>query len=102
MWGRWQKGEALHKISALFNRNHNSIVGILSRTVGILPPQRKRSQLALAMSERENISRGAAAGNSIQSIAITLGCSASTMGRAINHNSGRRCYRANEGINIQK
>ena len=34
MWDRWQKGNSLHKIADLFNRNHSSIAGILSRTDG--------------------------------------------------------------------
>ena len=55
MWDRWQKGDSLHKIADLFDRSHSSIAGILSRTGGIRPPQRKRSRLALTMSEREEI-----------------------------------------------
>ena len=57
MWDRWQKGESLHSIARLFDRSHGSIAGILSRTGGIRPPQRKRSCLALSLSEREDISR---------------------------------------------
>ena len=79
MWDRWQKGDSLHKIADLFNRNHSSIAGILSRTGGIRPPQRKRSRLALTLSEREEISRSVVAGDSIRSIARTLGRAASTV-----------------------
>ena len=96
MWDRWQKGESLHKIAALFNRNHSSIAGILSRTGGIRPPQRKRSRLALTMCEREEISRGVVAGYSIRSIAVSLGRAASTVSREIHRNGGRRCYRASQ------
>jgi hypothetical protein len=28
MWERWQKGESLHQISRLFDRNHTSVQGI--------------------------------------------------------------------------
>ena len=55
MWDRWQKGDSLYKIAGLFDRNHSSIANVLSRTGGIRPPQRKRSRLALTMSEREEI-----------------------------------------------
>ncbi len=45
MWDRWQKGDSLHSIARLFDRSHGSIAGILARTGGIRPPQRRRSQL---------------------------------------------------------
>ena len=96
MWDRWQKGDSLHKIAGLFDRNHSSIAGILSRTGGIRPPQRKRSRLALTMSEREEISRGVIAGHSIRSMAVSLKRAASTVSREIKRNAGRRYYRANK------
>ena len=46
MWDRWQKGESLSSIARLFDRHHSAIQGILSRTGGIRPPQRRRSGLA--------------------------------------------------------
>jgi hypothetical protein len=57
MWERWQKGESLHQIAQLFDRNHTSVQGILARTGGIRPRQRTRSPLALTLAEREEISR---------------------------------------------
>ena len=68
MWDRWQKGDSLHAIARLFDRSHGSIAGILVRTGGIRPPQRRRSRLALTLSEREEISRGVVAGQSIRRI----------------------------------
>ena len=49
MWDRWQEGDTLHTIAALFDRSHGSIAGILSRTGGIRPPPRCRSRLALTL-----------------------------------------------------
>jgi IS30 family transposase len=95
MWDRWQKGESLQAIAQLFDRNHSSIAGILSRTGGIRPPPRRRSRRALTLSEREEISRGIVAGQSLRSIAASLGRAPSTVSREINRNDGRRCYRAN-------
>ena len=69
MWDRWQKGESLQTIAQLFNRNHSSVAGVLSRTGGIRPPKRTRSEIVLSLSEREEISRGIVAGHSIRSIA---------------------------------
>ena len=96
MWDRWEKGESLNSIARHFGRSHSSIQGILSRTGGIRPPQRQRSQQALTLAEREEISRGVVAGQSLRSIAVSLHRAASTVSREINRNGGRRQYRANQ------
>ena len=64
-WDRWQKGESLRSIARLFDRKHSSIEGILKQTGGIRPQPRRRSRLALRLSEREEISRGVVGGCSI-------------------------------------
>ena len=96
MWDRWQKGESLNSIARLFDRHHSAIQGILARTGGIRPPEKRRSKLALTLSEREEISRGVVAGQSLRSIAVSLGRAHSTISREINRNGGRRHYRANK------
>ncbi len=94
MWDRWQKGDSLASIARLFDREHSSIERIIRETGGIRPPERKRSQLSLSLSEREEISRGVATGCSIRSIARSLGRSPSTISRELSRNGGRRRYRA--------
>ncbi|MFM0573144.1 IS30 family transposase, partial [Paraburkholderia caledonica] len=94
MWERWRKGESLQKIAQLFDRNHSSVQGILAETGGIQPPQRHRSRLALTLEEREEISRGLVADDSIQSIAKRLSRAPSTICREIKRNSGPTGYRA--------
>jgi len=96
MWDRWQKGESLNSIARLFDRHHSAIRGILVRTGGIRPAEKRRSRLALTQAEREEISRGVVAGRSLRSIAASLGRAPSTVSREINHNGGRRRYRAND------
>ncbi len=96
MWDRWEKGESLNAIARHFGRSHSSIQGILSRTGGIRPPQRQRSQRALTLAEREEISRGVVTGLSLRSIAALLGRAPSTVSREIKRNGGRRHYRANK------
>lgn len=96
MWERWRKGESLQQIAQLFDRNHTSIQGILARTGGIQPRPRCRSQLALSLGEREEISRGLVAGHSIRSIASTLRRAPSTISREINRNGGQSGYRASQ------
>ena len=94
MWDRWQKGDSLHEIARLFDRHHGSIRGILERTGGIRPPVRRRSSRSLTLSEREEISRGLAAGRSLRSIALRLGRAPSTISRELNRNGGLSSYRA--------
>ncbi len=96
MWDRWQKGESLNSIARHFGRSHSSIQGVLAPTGGIRPPLRQRSRRALTLSEREEISRGVVAGQSLRWIAASLGRAASTVSREIKRNGGRRQYRANK------
>lgn len=96
MWDRWQKGDSLETIAGLFGRGHSSVQGIFRETGGIRPAQRRRSGLALSLSEREEISRGVAAGRSLRSIAASLGRVPSTVSREIRRNGGRRGYRASK------
>lgn len=94
MWERWKKGESLHQIAELFNRNHSSIQRILAESGGIRPAQRRRSSLSLSLAEREEISRSLASGHTIRLIAQQLGRAPSTISREINRNGGQTSYRA--------
>jgi len=94
MWDRWQRGESLRSIGRAFDRPSSSIFGQLAPTGGIRPPPRRRARVALTLAEREEISRGVVAGDSIRSIARLLRRSPSTVSREINRNGGRRDYRA--------
>jgi IS30 family transposase len=96
MWERWQKGDSLHQIARLFDRNHSSVQGILAPTGGIRPAPRNRSRLALTLAEREEISRAVVAGHSMRSIAVQLGRAPSTVSREIKRNGGQACYRASQ------
>lgn len=94
IWDRWQRGESMSSIGRLFERESSSIYPLLSRTGGIRPPERTRSRLALTLSEREDISRGISANQSIRWIATQLSRSPSTVSREINRNGGYDEYRA--------
>ena len=96
MWDRWQKGDSLHAIARLFDTSHSAIAGVFSKTGGVRPPQRRRSRMALTLAEREEISRGVAAGRSLRWIAVSLGRAPSTVSREIKRNGGRQPYRANK------
>jgi IS30 family transposase len=95
MWDRWKQGESLESIARLFDRHHSSIEHIISEHGGIRPPVRRRASWALSLEEREEISRSIVTGNSIRSIAISLGRAPSTISREIRRNGGQYSYRAN-------
>lgn len=96
MWERWRKGDSLQQIAQLFDRNHSSVQRILAETGGISPAPRCRSNRALTLSEREEISRGLVAGNSIRTLATQLRRAPSTISREVKRNGGRECYRATQ------
>jgi len=94
IWDRWRRGETLNAIGRAFDRPSSSIFGQLAPTGGIRPAPRKRSCLALTLSEREEISRGLVANHSLRWIADKLGRAPSTISREVNRNGGYVCYRA--------
>lgn len=94
MWERWKQGDSLQMIAQLFDRNHSSVQSILAESGGIRPSPRRRSRLALTLTEREEISRAVVAGVSIRSIAARIGRAPSTISRELRRNGGRTQYRA--------
>ncbi|TML00288.1 MAG: IS30 family transposase [Actinobacteria bacterium] len=75
-------------------RAPGTIFTTLKEHGGITPPERRRSRLALTLSEREEISRGLAAGESGRAIARRLDRSPATICREITRHGGRARYRA--------
>jgi len=94
LWDRWQRGESLKAIGRAFGKPSSSIYHQVVPHGGIRPVLRRRSRLALTVSEREEISRGLAAHQSRRSMARLLGRSASTVSRELNRNGGYDRYRA--------
>ena len=94
LWDRWQRGESLKAIGRTFGKPSSSIRNQLAPHGGIRPASRRRSQLALTLPEREEISRGLASHQSARSIARLLGRSASTVSRELKRNGGYDRYRA--------
>ena len=94
LWDRWQRGESLKAIGRAFGKPSSSIYFQASPYGGIRPAPRRRSRLALTLSEREEISRGIAVHRSARSMAGLLGRSPSTVSREINRNGGYDRYRA--------
>jgi transposase, IS30 family len=94
VWDRWQRGEALKLIGRAFDRSSGAIFQHLKPHGGIRPAPRRRSRRVLSMDEREEISRGVAAGVSLRSIATSLHRAPSTVSRELKRNGGQRRYRA--------
>ena len=69
---------------------------MLSAHGGIAPPTRRRSGRVLTLAQREEISRGLSAGDSIRAIAAGLDRAPSTVSREVRRNGGLGRYRAAE------
>jgi IS30 family transposase len=94
VWDRWQRGEGLKAIGRVFGKTSSAIFAHLKPHGGIRPAPRRRSRRMLSMDEREEISRGMAAGVSLRSVARRLGRAPSTISRELRRNGGQRRYRA--------
>jgi IS30 family transposase len=96
LWERWKSGQCIAAIArTLGRRNKSGVYRILALNGGIVPTPRRRARLALRLDEREEVSRGLAAGRSIRQIAYGLGRAPSTVSREIRRNGGSQGYRAN-------
>ena len=94
LWTRWKQGQSLSDIGRALGKHAASVFGVVAAKGGIAPAARTRSQAALTMEEREEISRGLVAGLSLRRIAAKLGRAPSTVSREVRRNDGRACYRA--------
>jgi IS30 family transposase len=96
LWKRWKEGQSLSDIGRALHKVPASIYGVVRSQGGFAPPIRRRSRLALSLSEREEISRGVASCSSIRSIAESISRSPSTVSREIQRHGGLKKYRASE------
>jgi IS30 family transposase len=94
LWTRFKAGESFTAIGRALGRHVGSIYAVVRAHGGIAPAVRRRASTALTLEEREAISRGLAAGESIRTIAQQLGRAPSTISREITRNAGPDRYRA--------
>src|SRR6266480_6436037 len=86
---RWRNGQCIADIArALERRNKSGVYRVLASNGGITPAARRRAPVALRLEEREEISRGIAAGRSIRAIAAGLGRAAPTVSRELKRHGG--------------
>jgi IS30 family transposase len=94
LWERWRRGESVSEIARALGRRPGTVQYTICRRGGVVPRERRRGRLVLRLAEREEISRGVAAGESARWIAARLGRSPSTVTRELNRHGGRGRYRA--------
>lgn len=94
IWEMWRRGDSLSATGRVLGESVPQIGRFLRKSGGIRPLPRRRRASHLTAGEREEISRGIAAGDSARTIADKLGRSPSTIAREIARNGGREHYRA--------
>ena len=94
IWDALERGESMRGIARRLGRAHASIRTFVAACAGRRPRSPSQSTLRLSLEEREEISRGLAAGDSFRAIAARLGRAPSTVCREVAGNGGRRHYRA--------
>ena len=94
IWVRLRGGHAAKPTARALGLPTSTVRAYLLRCGGIRPDPRCRSAGRLSFAEREEISRGLAAGRSLRAIASGLGRAPSTISREVAAHGGRRRYRA--------
>ena len=94
IWRRLRSGHSVKPTARALGLPTSTVRTYLVRCGGIRPEPRHRGAGRLSVEEREEISRGLAAGLSLRAIAAGLGRSPSTISREVTGNGGRRQYRA--------
>ena len=87
-------GESNRSIGRRLGRSAGSIRAFVEASGGVRPAVRRRSIRQLSLVEREEISRGVAAGESLRVVGRRLGRAPSTICRELARNGGRGRYRA--------
>lgn len=90
-------GERPRDVAAALGRHSWTIHRIVRQEGGPLPQRTLRSPLRLSLAEREEISRGVRAGESLRRIAVRLNRAPSTISREVAGSGGRSVYRAWQG-----
>jgi DNA-binding CsgD family transcriptional regulator len=94
VWARWRQGESLRLIARRLGKRGPSVRALVLQTGGVQRQPPRRAPRWLSMAEREEISRGVAAGQSCRQLAARLGRAPSTVSRELARNGGRHRYRA--------
>jgi len=96
----WERRQGNRSIGRRLGRSAGSIRAFVESSGGVRPPLRLRSSRHLSLTEREEISRGIAAGERLAVIAGRLGRAESTVSRELARNGGRVRYRAHRADRV--
>jgi IS30 family transposase len=91
---RIRGGETFETAAGAVGCSTKSIQRYLALTGGLKSRLKERSALRLSLAEREEVSRGLVAGDSLRTIATRLGRAPSTISREVAWNGSRDAYRA--------
>ena len=94
VWELWRTGLSLRAVAAVLGRPGQQVLRYVWLTGGKRPLSRRRAARCLSAGEREEISRGLAAGRSCRQIAAGLARSHTTISREVRRNGGADRYRA--------
>ncbi|MFK4115049.1 IS30 family transposase [Microbacterium sp. NPDC006705] len=94
VWELWGRGEPTRLIARSLRTNTSAVTRNLAKHGGVPPAARQRSRLQLTIEQREEVTRGIAAGLSSRTIAASIGRAPSTVSREPARNGGRDAYRA--------
>ncbi len=94
IWRGWKSGKTLRSIGRGLGRRSSHVRMLVAANGGFIPAARRRSTRVLSRVEREEISRGIAAGHSMRTSASSLERAPSTVSREIARHGGREAYRA--------
>ena len=83
VWARWRRGESLRLIARRLGKRGPSVRAFVLQSGGVQQHPPRRAPGSLTMAEREEISRGVAAGESCRQIAARLGRAPSTVSREV-------------------
>jgi transposase, IS30 family len=87
-------GETFESAAAAVGCSTKSIQRFMALTGGLKRRVKERSALRLSLADREELSRGLVAGDSLRTIATRLGRAPSTISREVAWNGSREDYRA--------
>jgi len=94
VWAGFRAAESLSRIGRREGVPLQHVRRYLNQHGGVRPLPAARSPRQLTAVQREEISRGAARGESFRVIAARLGCARTTVSREVGRNGGREAYRA--------
>src|SRR5258708_12290223 len=92
LWRRYRVGETVLGIGRALGQRTTNLYRVLQGAGGIAPAERSRSSRVLSFGEREEISRGIAAGEAFRAIARNLSRAVSTISQEVAPHRGPGPY----------